>query len=293
MRAMPHRVASPASVTFAEPWLEVSGERFGPDDPAVPWDYLLDSTVSSSIAVDEASFLESTGLPTTAGVVAVMQVDCRATGSRRMVTIPLPSGDQPALMQVHLGPNQVAQQIEVTHSILLDTPDREETVDLVAFRRGSRLLPSSATYRFILEGSASTFPTEAFDFGPAGLPAEAAWKLQFDPESLDEPYLAAVRLFINSSHPSASELLSGRPSQAQSVLFHTIVEHLFLIVTERFHADGQNEFQADSVGEALDHLAKVYLGVPLSTAISMLEQDRADTICRLQASTSFLAVNSK
>lgn len=288
MRAMPHRVASSSSATFAEPWIEVSGERFGPSEPVVPWDYLVDSTVSCSITVDEGAFLESTGLATTAGVVAVMQVDCRATGSRRMALTPLPKGTAPVLMQVHLGPHEVAQQIEVTYSIVLNTPDRGETVDLVAFRRGSRLLSSSAPYRFILEGSASTFPTEAFDFGSAGLPREAAWKLQFDPESLDEPYLAAVRLFINTSHPSAPELLSGRASLAQSVLFHTIVEHLLLIVAERFDREVSSEFQADTVGEAIDHLARVYLGVSLATAVSMLKHDRSETICRLQAATSFL-----
>ncbi|KRF42533.1 hypothetical protein ASH01_17065 [Terrabacter sp. Soil811] len=259
----------------------------------VPWDYFLDSTVSSWISIDEAAFLESTGLPTTAGVLAVMQVDCRATGLRKMVAIQLPGGDVPALLQVHLGPHQCAQQIEVTHAILLDRTSQEDAVDLVAFRRGSRLLTSMATHRFLLEGSASTFPTEAFDFGPAGLPPDAAWKLQFDPESLDEPYLGAVRLFINSSHPSAPELLSGRPSLTQSVLFHSIVEHLLLIVAERFPAEAQSEYQADSVGEALEHLAKVYLGVPLTAAISLLVQDRAETICRLQAATSFLAANSR
>ncbi len=73
--------------------------------------------------------------------------------------------------------------------------------------------------QFILEGArVPTFPTEAFDFEAGGLPKAAAWRLNFEPEPpLDEPYLAAVRLLVNTSHEEAAELLSCRPSPAHSV----------------------------------------------------------------------------
>ena len=123
MRAMPHRVASPTAVTFAEPRLAVAGQFFGPTEPIVPWDYLSESTVMSSVSVDEAEFLKSTGLSTLSGVTAQVQVDCRTTGSRHIARIPLTQGGHAVNMEVRLGSHQVADQIEVTQSVVLDTPD--------------------------------------------------------------------------------------------------------------------------------------------------------------------------
>ena len=288
MRAFPHRVATASAVTFGDPELLLGGERFTVGEPVTPWDYLAPSVVVSTASVDEAEFLRSTGLTELSGVVGHLQVDCPTTGSRHSANAPLPADGETVAIEVHLPPHEVAQRIEVTQSVLLDRPDGEEPPDLAAYRRGSRLWQAERTFRFILEGSASTFPTEAFDFGPAGLPPTAAWKLQFEPDSLDEPYLGAVRLFINSEHPQASELLSGRPSIVQSVLFHDIVQQLLTAVSDRFSGEVHMDFEADSVGEALNHLATTYLGVTLAAAATRLREDRAETLCRLQAGTSFL-----
>ena len=289
MRAMPYRVATPGSVIFSEPQLFVRGEVFPPSLPVTPWDYVSPSTLRSSVTLDEPAFLGSTGLATTDGVVAQMQVDCRATGSRHIANIPLSAAMQGVPLEVVIGPHQVAQQLEVTHGVLLDRPNVEESRDMVAFRRGSRLYSEDTVHRFILEGSAPTFPTEAFAFGPVGLPPQAAWKLRFDPESLDEPYLGAVRLLINSEHPLASDLLTGRPSLAQSVLYHSILEQLLLFVADKFHHDVSADFDETSVGGVLDHLSQLHLGLSLPRAVSALRDDRAETLCRLQAGTMFLS----
>ena len=288
MRAMPHRVAAPSSVTFAEPRLLVAGEEFGAGEPVVPWDYLAPSIVVSTVSVDEVEFLRSTGLTTLSGIVGHVQVDCPTTGSRHSAVSPLLGAAQTVTIEVHLDANQVAHRIEVTQSVLLDLPDTQEPLHLAAFRRGSRLWQADRTFRFILEGSASTFPTEAFDFTTVGLPHTAAWKLQFEPDALDEPYLGAVRLLLNSAHPQAPELLSGRASLVQSVLFHSIIEQLLTTVADRFTETMPTEFEPDSIGEALNHLTTTYLGVSLAVAVTLLREDRAETLCRLQAGTSFL-----
>lgn len=288
MRALPHRVAARSAVTFAEPRLLLDEKWYAVGEPVVPWDYLAHTTVVTTVSVDQAELLQSTGLADLEGIVAHVQVDCATTGSRHASSSPLSVDGRPVSIEVRIPPHQVAQRIDVTQSILLDRPDGEEPHNLAAFRRGSRLWQAERTFRFILEGSASTFPTEAFSFSAAGLPSTAAWKLQFEPDSLDEPYLGAVRLLLNSEHPQASELLSGRPSLVQSVLFHGIVEQLLMTASDRFFGEVPNEFELDSVGEALNHVAMTYLGVSLATAATLLREDRAETMCRLQAGTSFL-----
>ena len=289
MRAMPYRVATPSSVTFSEPQLLVCGRTFSPDIPVIPWDYLSSSTLRSTVSLEETAFLESTGLATTDGVIAQMQVDCRATGSRHITNVPLTAGMQGVRLEVAIGPHQVAQELEVTHHVLLDSRDLEETRDLVAFRRGSRLHSDDKVHRFILEGSAPTFPTEAFAFGPVGLPAQAAWKLRFEPESLDEPYLGVVRLLINLEHPLASDLLTGNPSLARSVLYNSILEQLLLYVADQFPDEVSSDFDDDSIGGVLDQLAQLHLGLSLPRAVSGLRDDRAETLGRLQAGTLFLS----
>ncbi len=288
MRAYPHRTATASAVSFTDPRLRLGERWYGVDEPVTHWDYLAPSTVVSTITVDEAEFLRSTGLADLSGLVGCVQVDCRTSGSRHLAYAPLLAGGAPAGVEVHIPPHEVADRIEVTQSVLLDRPDTEEAPDLSAYRRGSRLWQADRAFRFILEGSASTFPTEAFDFRSAGLPSAAAWKLQFEPESLDDPYLGAVRLLLNSEHPRANDLLSGKPSLAQSVLFHGIVEQLLTTVTSLFAGDVASEFEVDSVGEALNHLTTLYLGVPLAAAVARLRDDRAETLCQLQAGTSFL-----
>ena len=286
MRVMPHRVASESSTVFAEPELHVGPNVYSPSDPAATWDYVSEMSVRTTVAVEVTALLHSTGLPSLEGVVALLQVDCLATGSRHIATIPVPSDGRLSDLAVAIGAHTVAQRLEVTQTLLLDA-DRPEGEDLAAYRRGSRLLTPSATHTIILEGSASTFPTEAFDFASAGLPQDAAWKLQFEPDSLDEPYLGAVRLLVNSHHPQAVEILSGRPSLTQSVLFHDVVEQLLVTAAVTFD-DVSRDFVADSVGDALNHLAVAYLGVSLGAAMSLLRSDRSETLCRLQAGTGFL-----
>lgn len=288
MRALPHRVATTSAVTFDEPRLLIGGDVFAVGEPVTPWDYLATSVVVSSVSVDEAELLRSTGLLELTGIIGHVQVDCPTTGSRHSASSPLRGAGEVVSIEVELGPNQVAQRIEVTRSVLLDRPDGDEPPDLAAFRRGSRLWQADRTSRFVLEGSASTFPTEAFNFTFVGLPPTAAWKLQFEPDSLDEPYLGAARLLLNSEHPKAPELLSGKPSLAQSVLFHSIVEQLLTTVADRFPGQVPTEFEPDSVGDALNHLSSIYLGVSLVVAATRLRDDRAETLCQLQAGTSFL-----
>ncbi|WP_157073171.1 hypothetical protein [Kribbia dieselivorans] len=284
-------MADPGAIIFGEPVLAVAGQTYAHGEPVESWDYATPFTVIMSVTVDRERFLESTGLSTLDGVVACVAVDCKVSGTRYVERLPLPASGAPADIRVHIGPHQVAQAVEVTPSVVLDSAEGLENPEMVAFRRGSRLISSTRSYRFPLEGSATLFPTEAFSFAAAGFPSGAAWKLNFDPDEIDDPYLGAVRLLINTDHPISGELLSGEPTLARSVLFHEVIAQMLLTVAGSFRTI-PTEFEEDSVGAAMNHLAETYLGLSLAQAVDALGNDRAETLCRLQDRTAFMNVRA-
>lgn len=288
MRAMPFRVATDAAVQFTQPSLHLGDVQIASGEPAPTWDFLTSSTIIGKVRVDENELRRSTALTDLEGLSAVVQVDCPATGFRGMVTVPVNLAvDHEALLQLQLGPHTVASEIEVRYGLILGQA-REEQPNMSAFRRGSRVYSHPRTYRFLLEGEASGFPTEAFDFTPTGYPDGAVWHLSFRADSLDEPFMGAVRLFINTRHPAAETLLSGAPSIQRSVLFHGVLEQLLTTVADQWDEESYTVDEEGSVGAVLNELAENYLGMTLSAAVAAIHGDRDRVLTKLRETTGLL-----
>lgn len=288
MRAMPFRTASDDSVEFAAPRLQVGDAVFDAGDPVATWDYLATSTVLGGVRIDPDELRRSTAMADLDGLSAAMQVDCTATGFRETVTVPVLSAvGADALVQVRIGPHTVAGELNVRYGIVLER-EREMGHEMSASRRGSRVYTPAKNFRFSLEGDAAGFPTEAFDFEPTAYPTEACWHLNFRADSLDEPFMGAVRLFINTRHPAASTLLSGTASIHRSVLFHGVVEQLLVSASNRWSDELPAEYEDGTVGHALHELAATYLHMGLAEAISALAGDSERLFTRLRAATGLL-----
>ena len=107
-------------------------------------------------------------------------------------------------------------------------------------------------------------------------------------DSLHEPFMASVRLRINTSHPQASALLQDQATLLLSVLRFGILEQLLLTVADG-HADQTGDtFDEGAVGYVLDELCQLYLERTLRDTVNMIKWDRGDFLSRLQASTRFL-----
>lgn len=289
MRAMPFRVASDKSVSFTEPSLRMGDRHIAAGDPAPTWDYLTWSTVSGGFSVDEDELLRSTALTDLAGLSACLQVDCQSTGFRSTKTVPVMSAiSHEALLEMDLAPNTVAGEIEVRYGLVLERPNLETQQVMAAFRRGSRVYSLPRTYRFLLEGEASGFPTEAFDFGPTGYPTGAAWHVSFRADSPDEPFMGAVRLFINTKHPAAGTLLSGTPGIVRSVLFHGVLEQLLMTAADLWRDELSDDHEKGSVGAVLSELTGTYLGMTLPAAVAAIHGDRDRVLTKLRESTGLL-----
>lgn len=288
MRAMPFRVASPDSVVFQDPVLRTGETVIRVGEPVPTWDYLSPVEISCSCEVDTAELLRSTGLSSLEHIAMVLQVDCPATGIRRVTTGSLErSGGLPSL-GIELAPNTVAVEVEVRQGLVLSHPDPRSR-DRAARRTGSRLHPGGRVARFRLEGDAAGFPVEAFDFSRAGLPADAAWRLNFRSESLDLPFLGAVRLFVNTNHEYASQLLAGTSPLLQSVLNYSILEQMLLtVVADSAEDDISLAYDSGTVGAVLNELTELHLGLALPDFAGAIRTDRQTTLARLQHETAFL-----
>lgn len=282
---MPFRTASPESVSISEPRLHVQDEVFGPRDPVNLWDYMSEIHVTSEFRVDEESVLASTGLPDLESLAATVQVDCVRTGFRRVASKGLRTGS-PTAVSVQVPAHTVAHELEVRSGLTL-AHELLPNAQAIAHRKGSRLFWEQKRTRFELEGQGSGFPVEAFNFGSAGLPVDAAWKLNFDANDLERPFMAAVRLLVNSGHPRSSDILSGSAGLVQSVVFHGVLEQLLLTVADGDAATNVS-FEEGTVGAVMDDLTHVYLGYGLHDAVQRLRLNRSLLLARLQGVSGFL-----
>lgn len=286
MRIMPFRAATDRSVAFAQPQLKAPGGIFNPGEPVASWDYLTETSVSTSVVIQEEHFAEETGIEALDKVLVALQVDCLATGFRAFGLMPALRGE-PTPVSVKVPASETAYELEIRQGLVLaaDTPAELP----LAGKKGSRLFWDERTFRFPLEGSGGGFPTEAFDFSISGtLPADAAWHLNFRADALETPFLMGVRLLINTSHPASDELLSGKRNLVQSVLFHAILETMLLAVADETGTEQAGSFPEGSVGAVLDELVDTYLGMSLSEAIRAVRQDRYRMLSKLQSSSGFL-----
>ncbi len=295
MRAMPFRTASDAAVEFAEPRLQVGDLIIDAGDPSPTWDYLVSSSVFGRVKVHTNELLLSTGLTDLAAVSATLQVDCHATGFRHLVSVPiLQTVDHVTRLQMGIEPHTVAGEIEVRYGLVLDK-DCERQPNMAPFKRGSRVYTLARTYRFLLEGDGAGFPTEAFAFERTGYPGGAPWHLSFRAESLDDPFMGAVRLFVNTEHPAAEHLLSGSSNILRSVLFHGILEQLLVTAADRSShdiEDWDDEFSMNheegSVGAVLGNLTVTYLGMALPAAVAAIRHDRDRVLTKLRETAGLL-----
>lgn len=285
MRLMPFRTAAPESVSVGEPKLHIQGEVFGPGDPVSLWDYMTEVQITSEIRVDEEALLASTGLNSLESLAATLQVDCVRTGFRRVRRKLLRPGS-PATVSVEVPAHTVAFELEVRGGLTL-AEELPGNADAIAYRRGSRLFWEQKRTRFELEGQGGGFPVEAFDFEAAGLPATAAWKLSFSADDLERPFMAAVRLLVNTSHPRSADILSGDSGLIQSVVFHDVLQQLLVAVADGDSAT-HSTFEEGTVGGVLNDLTHIYLGHGLRESVQRLRNNRSLALARLQDVTGFL-----
>lgn len=287
---MPYRTATPASVTWG-PWLVSTGAEFQPlPSELQEWDFDTACTLRGSVSVDEADLLESTGLGSVDDVVLVAQVDCPSTLLRKTASKRLIQGRHTMSIDVELLPGECAVHVSLSLHLVLgrETHSNDPTV---ATQTGSRLAASDEQ-RIGLGGDALRFPTEALAFSGI-LPAAAPWILNLTYDDLDDAFLGAARLLINTNHPAGRVALDSAHQNStiiRSALKTDIVRLLIRQVAaqESLVFDQHREYEPNSVGYVVASLCKNDLKGNLNSITRLIMDDPAEFESRLQSGLGYL-----
>lgn len=290
VRVLPHRPASSDSVEWGPLWLTVNGHREPAGDLVDAWDYASETVVDYDVRLDLDMVRSSTGLDETATIAVATKVDCPTALTRLTSAVPYTGEDGPVTsISLSIPAGSVADAIVITrHLIVLDPPS--PAPDGVADRAGARLHEAPRT-RVRLEGAGGRFPTEAVPFSELGL-EPAAWRVDLTCESLDNAFLGAVRLIVNTEHPAAAALDAGHEAHDMilTALRCDVVRQLLsrlafdntLEVDERGYEDG-------SVGSVLETICDLHLGRDLPSVLELARQDAPGFEMLAQARLGFLS----
>ncbi|WP_143008191.1 hypothetical protein [Tessaracoccus oleiagri] len=284
---LPHLEAATDSIEWGSWWVSTQGSRSIAEGNVQNWDYSTAITFELQPAVDKDVFLESTGLDDLDLCEIVAIAECAATGYRHATRHNLAEmfSSSEKVLAIEPSPSTLAQSVRLmAHVVLARNLDR--VPNNVASRRGARLAQSTPI-TLQLEGDGSRFPTEAVSFRSLGLD-EALWSLRYDLSQPEEMFTTAVRLFINTDHPRAEQLLDGSHPEAtliKSALETDIVRQLLAGAAEFSDLFIRRDWPEASTGETLESLAESFFGHSLEELLRRRSLDLIEFERLLQART--------
>jgi hypothetical protein len=263
--ARPERVA-------AGHWLGLDGNELTslPD-----WDYTTAVVARRELDIDVAGLRADCGLDEAALAVVVLWRSTRTGLHGAIAGGDVDEGRSTSLLEVDLEGLELGGTLHLTTRIVLGTA--------IAPRPLTAHLPGTILWqdhsRIALEGAAARFPMETVDFQAARLPAAAAaWYLDWPREHLEEPTLGAMRLFLNSRHPTVSALISGSlETEAAAAVVSTMrfdVARTLVVgaLEDEEFRDGP-DYPEGSVGASMRRLLRVHW--PGETTTSLYAQLRS------------------
>lgn len=151
--------------------------------------------------------------------------------------------------------------------------------------KGARLAESRLT-TVMLEGEGGRFPTEPVSFSQAGLTG-GPWHLDVRFDELDEAFMGAVRLFVNTDMDAGVALLDPdhpRHPLLQQVLRWDLVRTLlWAVASQTDPALVPRTFEDErAVGAVLDALCRGIWQLNLAEVITAVQQDSAGFERRLR-----------
>lgn len=272
VRFYPHRVAPPTAVEWAEWWIEQHGSLLPMGEKLDGWDYATNVLVGRRVRISVDQFIEATGIGL-ADVDLIAIAECRATQYRTIARVNCSETDRDGnlMVNVRLSPGEFASEVQLgTHLTLAKS--RPASVDRAAVWKGARLA-SSKTETLRLEGDAGRFPTEPAAFSSLYLP-NAPWSLLCTFEELDELFMGAVRLLINTEHPVGKLALDpAGAKQVGPLLRADVVRQLVAEASRRKSGLLASSFEEGSVGDVLSSMTRLFLGRDLRAATQLYEDE--------------------
>lgn len=236
------------------------------------WDVTVDIAATVTARLDLALLREDCGLPTGTKLTASLCWRSRGTSLRGQLAStnlsPLAPTEEISLSGSLPG-ECAAQEVDFALIVHLTKRPRQITNPLAAVDAGAVLWKS--TRKVLIEGEAARFPVESRPFSSSLFPTQAPWFLEWTATNLDDPLLGGVRLFLNSEHPAAEQMMSESELGMLWRDFMRVDTATQLIrgcLSSDEFVSAPSSFAEGSIGAHVNSLINVFL--PNQTARSLL-----------------------
>lgn len=259
------------------------------------WDYQSLVRVRRQVVIDASLIRSECQLGVNQGLLLVAAWRSSTTQLRGAISSIVPSqiGRQTFDVVAELPSGELGGEVLLRTQVAV-TGDAALLSSLAPTIAGSIVWEDEA--RFRVEGAASRFPVELVDFRGTRLPHDACWVLNWHPDDLHVPFLAAVQLSLNAAHPAIERAMaSAQPDNADRAIQSMIKFDVFrqLVVGALGNADFVNapdSFEDGSTGRELRRLFRVSFGDENIGAIaSRCDSARADFEAELQSKARLLS----
>jgi len=223
------------------------------------WDPTTDIEVSVQIELDSAAVLDDCRLSANLDELSLVGVwrsagtSIRGQGEKLSISRSYSAEDHRIDFQIP--GREVMESVHVTVALTVPemVPKREP---MGAWRPGSVLW--SDTRQIQVGGRGGRFPTEWTDFTASGqFHPEAGWQLDWNPEDLDAPTMAALRLYLNQKSSRMVETVSEAATDTSSELaefLHFDIARTLLTGALSNSEFGTREFETETLGATLTRL---------------------------------------
>jgi len=221
--AVPFRRPIP-SLIRADEWQVLSEEPQLLPEFLPHWDYNTELSIARTLAVDVEGVLAACGLGQSERLkIAVVWSSPGSFLRGLLCSVVLEAGGGSAEVALR----GVLKGGEAVGSVRIDTllllgREQSSAQLLSPTRAGSILWHDTVTVA--VEGRAPRFPIEIIDFSSVSwAPTGAAWLLNWNPFDLHQPFLGAVRLFINSGHETVVRAASGAVADTEAAAIRSAI----------------------------------------------------------------------
>jgi hypothetical protein len=238
-------------------------------------DYSSTLRVRRELVIDVAGIRADCGIPENVPLLACATWHSNGTALKRTLCVyqlDAQATDQLVELGGQISCGDLAGSVDLVTSIIVATNSGVD-IPLVARLAGSILFQDRQAIEF--DDAASFFPVEVVDFESAHLHADAGWMLVWNVDDLDQPFLSAVRLYINATHTNVVRAVTGSPPSPEAAAIRTaiyfdVAKSLILgaLDNEDF-VDRNGDYPKGSCGKAVYDLIRLqYSGDTLQQLVS-------------------------
>jgi hypothetical protein len=284
---VPYLRTTPARL---QPWEIKVGADFAPLPEQHPgWDATVDLHLRRHVFIDGAKVREQSGLGADATVRLV--AGWRSELAREKC-LPYrhglsPAGNFEGTVDLQVPGSRLAASVVLVLGLVLVHAGKDAS-RLSARAPGSWLWVDEQELR--LERTRGRFPMEWADFGASGLSADAPWFLDWPNQEWSAPLLGSLRLKLNKTNPTMSELLDlpDEDPRRKLVIRSAILDVAKQLVIAALSSDdfvaNEQSFPDASVGASVRALIAMALpSTSLAAARSQMRDHAGAFHMRLQA----------